>query len=269
VFGAAFDEDFIVHHIKIDKMEELWKLQGSKYLQSCIGDTFKETEQFLKQGRTVLFSGTCCQIEGLKHFLGREYDNLLTIDVLCHGVPSPKLWKSYWDEKNRLYGKGLSVSFRNKESGWKQYSVKFTFENGVVYKESFYTDSYMKLFLNNICLRPSCHDCKFKSLNRLSDISLGDSWGIEKYKPHMDDDKGTSVVLIHSEKGKKLFDLCKEKMTFEEAEIDKILPPSADSRKSVLMHPRRKKFFKLLNKGAATEKLILLLKPPMYVRIYS
>jgi len=267
VFGAAFDEDFIVHHIKIDKMEELWKLQGSKYLQSCIGDTFKETEQFLKQGRTVLFSGTCCQIEGLKHFLGREYDNLLTIDVLCHGVPSPKLWKSYWDEKNRLYGKGLSVSFRNKESGWKQYSVKFTFENGVVYKESFYTDSYMKLFLNNICLRPSCHDCKFKSLNRLSDISLGDSWGIEKYKPHMDDDKGTSVVLIHSEKGKKLFDLCKEKMTFEEAEIDKILPPSADSRKSVLMHPRRKKFFKLLNKGAATEKLILLLKPPMYVRI--
>ncbi|WP_162302512.1 Coenzyme F420 hydrogenase/dehydrogenase, beta subunit C-terminal domain [Acetivibrio mesophilus] len=267
VFGAAFDEDFAVQHIKIDKLEELWKLQGSKYLESCIGNSFNEAEQFLKQGRTVLFSGTCCQIEGLKHFLGCEYDNLFTIDVLCHGVPSPKVWKRYWSEKNKLYGKGQSVSFRDKENGWKQYDVKFTFENDKVYKESAYKNPYMKLFLNDICLRLSCHDCKFKSLNRLSDITLGDSWGIEKYKPHMDDDKGTSVVLIHSEKGRRLFDSCKEKMTFEEAEVDKILPPSADSRKSVLMHPKRDKFFSLLNRGVETEKLLQLLKPAIHVRI--
>lgn len=122
--------------------------------------------------------------------------------------------------------------------------MKLHFSNSKEYEKNFEEDLFMKLFLANICLRPSCHECKFKSLNRSSDITIGDSWGIEKYMPEMDDDKGTSVVLIHSEKGQRLFELCQSEMFFRQAEVDMILPPTADSRRSVAVHFGRTRFFK-------------------------
>lgn len=267
VFGAAFDEDLLVHHIGISTKDELSKLQGSKYLQSRIENTFYEAESFLKQGRKVLYSGTACQIAGLKKFLNKEYENLFTVDVLCHGVPSPKVWKNYLNETEQKLGKCQSAYFRDKSTGWKTYSLKFVFKDETECSELSSENPYMRLFLSNICLRPSCHACRYKSIERPSDITLGDSWGIQNYKPHMDDDKGVSVVIVHSDKGIKLFDSCSENMIFEKAEVDKILPPTSDSRKSVIMHPKRGEFFKSINNGVQVEQLIKLVEPSLSKKI--
>lgn len=262
VFGVAFDDEFLVHHISIENIEDLKLLQGSKYLQSNIGNSYKKAKNFLNKGRKVLFSGTACQIAALKAFLGKEYNNLFTIDVLCHGVPSPKVWQRYVREKESIYKSSLNkVNFRNKSTGWKRYSFEMEFSNFKKYSDIFNINDYMKLFLSDICLRPSCHDCKFKSLNRPSDITLGDCWGIENYMPDMDDDKGTSVVLVHSESGKEMLESLKDKISLREAEVDKALPPTADSRKSVKPHPNRKKFFNKFNKGVSISNLVRLTEP--------
>ena len=129
------------------------------------------------------------------------------------------------------------------------------------YEQIFQKDLFMQMFLSNICLRLSCHDCKFKNLERPSDITIGDSWGIANYMPDMDDNKGTSVVLVHSDKGRELFELCQSEMLFREAEVDKILPPTAGSRKSVTMHPRRRYFFKMLDAGCSVPEADRILKP--------
>lgn len=268
VFGAAFDDKFLVYHIAITDIKDLKLFQGSKYLQSNIGDSYKKAKDFLDKGRKVLFSGTACQIAALKAFLGKEYGNLFTIDVLCHGVPSPKVWQRYVKEKESEY-KSLAknIEFRNKTEGWKKFSIKIDFKDSKSYRENLNIDDYMKLFLRNICLRPSCHDCKFKSLNRPSDITLGDCWGIEKYMPDMDDDKGTSVVLVHSESGQEMLNSLKDKISLKEAEVDRALSPNADSRKSVKPHPNREKFFNKLNKGDSISKLVKLTEPSFKKRI--
>ncbi|NGU73150.1 4Fe-4S dicluster domain-containing protein [Clostridium perfringens] len=261
VFGAIFDSEFMVHHVYIDSIENLKYLQGSKYLQSRIENTYQETERFLKEGKEVLYSGTACQIAGLKKYLKKEYSNLYTIDVLCHGVPSPKVWKKYLDEEVKKSNNNISkVFFRNKTTGWKQYSVYFEYTDGTQIMESNIKNDYMRLFLKDICLRPSCYDCKFKSLDRPSDITLGDSWGIENIMPEMDDDKGTSVILIHSKNGKKMFEKINKNMIFKSGDVDSILPPNADSRKSVAVHPKRDLFFEKLNKGESIKELVKLIE---------
>ena len=254
--GVAFDEQWMAHHICITNMDELGKLRGSKYVQSRIENTYKETKDFLEEGRKVLFSGTECQISGLKAYLKKNYDNLFTVDVLCHGVPSPKVWEKY--KKNHILEYGAEIqktSFRNKDLGWKGYAVEFKFTNKAVYKETFTKDSFMRLFLSEICLRPSCYNCKFKALERESDITIGDCWGVEKYMPEMDDDKGTSVVMIHSHKGMMLWELIVDFLEYKEAERDKALAPNADSRKSVEPHINRKKFFRKLNSNVSLAEL--------------
>lgn len=262
VFGAAFDEKFLVHHISIDNEKDLSKLRGSKYLQSRIENTYFEAKKFLNAGRFVLYSGTACQIAGLKKYLCKSYEKLYTIDVLCHGVPSPKAWEAYLRYQEDQHKSSVkSISFRNKVKGWKIFSMQLSFRNSEKYEEIFKNDYFMQLFLRNICLRPSCYDCKFKNLNRPSDVTLGDCWGIETYMPDMDDDKGTSVILIHSENGQKLFDNLKNQIVYKTAEVDKSLPPDADSRKPVSMHPKRDIFFKRLEEGADIYQLVSLTEP--------
>lgn len=267
IFGAAFDEKFLVHHIGIDNREDLSKLRGSKYLQSRIENTYFEARQFLNTRHFVLYVGTACQIAGLKAYLNKDYEKLYTIDVLCHGVPSPKVWETYIRYQEKQHKEFIeSIFFRHKIQGWKTFSMKLLFRDSQKYEKIFQNDCFMQLFLKDICLRPSCYNCKFKSLNRPSDITIGDCWGIENYMPDMDDDKGTSVVIVHSEKGQVLFDGLKNQIVYREAETDKALPPSADSRKSVVMHPKRDKFFKQLEHGAGMEQLVKLLKPNSFIR---
>ncbi|MDY4576843.1 MAG: Coenzyme F420 hydrogenase/dehydrogenase, beta subunit C-terminal domain [Anaerobutyricum hallii] len=250
VFGAAFDENFEVHHIAVETKEELIKLRGSKYVQSRLENTFLEAKEYLEKKRKVLFTGTACQIAGLKNYLSAEYENLYTVDVLCHGAPSPKIWRMYLDDKKEQYQASINkVEFRNKDDGWKNFSINIAFSN----MERFYThhnkEKFMRMFLDNLDLRPSCYSCVFKEIPRISDVTIGDSWGVENYMPDMDDDKGTSVILVHSSNGEKIFQEIRKNLIVNEVGLDVAVSPTADSRKSVTMHPNRNKYLEGVKRG--------------------
>ena len=221
VFGAAFNQDFEVEHICVETESELAMLRGSKYTQSRIGDSFQRAKAFLETGRQVLFSGTPCQIGGLYAFLGKPYDNLITQDIICHGVPSPAVWKKYLGYRKQCAGSDLeNVSFRSKKHGWKRYRVAFRFSNGTGYESTVDKDPMMQVFLKDLCLRESCYDCAFKSVSRTADITLADFWGIERVAPQMDDDKGTSLVVVHTEKGARIFESLREKAEVLAVDLD-------------------------------------------------
>lgn len=250
VFGAAYDEHFGVHHIAVEKEEELEKLRGSKYVQSNLENVYSEVREYLEKKRKVLFTGTACQIAGLKKYLNREYDELYTVDVLCHGVPSPKIWRMYLDDKEQKYQSRIKkINLRNKRNGWKNFSVKIEFENGQQYFTQYGKDAFMGMFLGNLDLRSSCYACRFKEIPRKTDMTIGDSWGIEKHIPDMDDDQGTSIILVHSSKGEKIFRGIEKKLVVTEGKLNVVLPPETESRRSVWMHPNRTKFWNGLRKG--------------------
>ena len=245
VFGAAFSEDFhSAHHIAIESSEELGRLRGSKYLQSRIGDTYREVRAFLEQGRSVLFSGTPCQIAGLKAYLGKEYDTLYTQDIICHGVPSPLVWDKYLVAREKESQSATRwVSFRNKENSWKSYQVQIIFENSAEYKMAGSEDLYMKGFLLDIFLRPSCYNCAFKGVERTSDVTLADFWGIQHMLPQMDDDKGTSLIMVHSAKGEELIERIRHRIRITEANIMDAMEHNPSAIKASAIPVKRDKFF--------------------------
>ena len=203
VFGARFNDLFEVEHGYVESVEYIKAFRGSKYVQSKIGYTFTEVKKFLENGRKVLFSGTPCQIGGLKSFLGKDYENLICIDIICHGVPSPLVWKKYKNEISS--GKKITdVSFRDKTYGWKDYSFRMDFEDGTSYFEKGSENKYIRGFIGDIYLRNSCYQCKFKTLHRQSDLTLADFWGIENINADMDDRKGTSFIIVNSKKGNQI-----------------------------------------------------------------
>lgn len=256
VFGAAFDENFEVYHIAIETEADLPKLRGSKYVQSRLGNTYPEIKRYLEMGRKVLFTGTACQIAGLKKYLNQPYENLYTVDVLCHGVPSPKLWRMYLAAQEKRYGTPIEkIELRSKKYGWNNFSVTIDFADKQQYCVRFFEDQFMKMFLGNLDLRPSCYACPFKEFPRISDMTIGDSWGIEKVMPDLGDDKGISVILVHSQKGVRMLREVQEKLITREVKLDEVLPPTADSRKSAAMHPNRKKYLKGLKNGESFEVL--------------
>lgn len=205
VFGAAFNEEFQVNHCAVDKIEDLHKLRGSKYMQSKIGDNYKLAKEYLDAGRWVYFSGTPCQIDGLKKFLKKNYDKLICQDIICHGVPSPKVFERYLNEKNKQYNQKVeNLTFRSKVYSWPNYAVKIDFADRS-YIASHKNDYYMKAFLSDLILRPSCYQCNSKGINRNSDITLADFWGVKNVLPKMNDRQGVSLVIIHSDKGKEIF----------------------------------------------------------------
>jgi ferredoxin len=232
VFGARFNQKWEVEHDYTTTKDGLSCFMSSKYVQSRMNDNFKKAEQFLKEGRKVLFTGTACQIAGLRKFLRKDYDNLLLVDVVCHGVPSPKVWRDYIREyiirpaaeqgrRGQLSIEDIdAISFRDKSTGWGNYSFVATAnqnggENTVLplnndesklLNEEHGDNLFMCGFLSNIYLRPSCFQCPAKAGKSGSDITLGDFWGVSETIPHMDDDKGTSAVLINSRKGEKFYE---------------------------------------------------------------
>lgn len=244
VFGARFDERFQVVHDYTETVEGLSRFRGSKYLQSRIGSAYNRAREFLMQGRTVLFSGTPCQIAGLRAFLGKEYDNLYCLDIICHGVPSPKVWERYLDQQEyRAASKAQSVSFRSKAEGWKRYCMTIAFENKEVYCRPFSEDAFMRAFLRDLCLRPSCYDCAFKKLNRESDATLADFWGIESVAPEMNDDKGTSLLIINSEKGKRMLESVAETLVLQPVELEKAISGNPAMLRSARPNAKRSAFF--------------------------
>ena len=205
VFGAQYDENWNVVHQFAETVEDCRAFRGSKYVQSRIGDTYRQVEFFLREGRTVLFSGTPCQITALKNFLSKDYDNLVLVDVVCHGVSSPKIWQEYLKSLNidQIY----SISHKDKITGWRGYSFSIKDQYGkILFIEKAKDNKFLSAFVENIILRPSCFACPSKSSKSGSDITLGDFWGVEHILPQMDDNKGVSFISCNSEKGKNLID---------------------------------------------------------------
>lgn len=248
VFGAAFDENFNVIHKAIDKLDDIIKLQGSKYVQSKIGDTYKQAKQFLESGRIVLFSGTPCQIEGLRAFLGRKYENLYTQDIICHGVPSPKVWQTYLSCRLRNISDIIDkVEFRNKEWGWEKYSLKLLFSNKTHYRRTAHDDPYMKGFISNLYLRPSCSYCNAKGISRFSDITLADFWGVKEACNDCYNSKGVSLLLVHSEKGNKLLNSVSNEINICESVVETAIKYNSSAVISSKPHRKRTDFLREVN----------------------
>lgn len=203
IYGAAFSDDYLrVKHVRVDINEDLPPLRGSKYLQSDSDRSYIKVKEDLLNGTAVLFSGTPCQIAGLKGYLGQDYENLITVDIICHGVPSSLVWEKYVQQVTG--GKNIEKAlFRSKEYGWKAFSTRIEYE-GSSYHKRFTEDSYMQVFLKNYCLRESCYNCKVKEGRPLSDLTLGDFWGVENAAPQLDNDRGVSLVLLRTGKAERL-----------------------------------------------------------------
>ena len=281
VFGAVYDEHWEVHHVFAEKIEDVYPMIGSKYLQSRIDNCYKEAEQFLKQGREVLFVGSPCQIAGLRTFLrNKEYPNLLAVDFLCHGVPSPGVWRRYLAEiyssnalkehcrrhaaagKNTVLLSSLNatspigdIKFRDKrESGWKKFrfvvrqkSASKADQNTVLSSDIHYDNPFMRGFLSDIYLRPSCYECKCKNGVNHSDLTIGDYWAARVTDQDFDDDKGVGLVLVNTSKGKEYFD--RLNMTVRKSDLDKANLCNGGFNEHTHAHPKRALFFALIYQG--------------------
>lgn len=211
VFGAEFDKDFFVKHGYTESITDINRFQTSKYVQSYIGDNLKKCREFLEQGRLVFFTGTSCQIEGLYSFLGKDYSNLLTADLICSGNTSSGLWKLYVTHMEEKYKSRVkSVNFRDKKYGWDRFSLRIVFESGKIYRRIFPNDEWAYFFLNHYAMRNCCYKCEYKGINHRADFTLGDFWGVrEKFYDLYGkkfDDKGLSFVLVNSKKAEDIWE---------------------------------------------------------------
>ncbi len=236
VYGVAMDDDcYGAQFVRTEN--DISSLRGSKYLQAKVGDTFKNVKKDLLEGKKVLFSGTGCQINGLKLFLNKEFDNLFCVDVICHGTPSPKLWKEYVKYQETLYGKLVNINFRCKDDSWQNFGMK---ENKLYISKD--DDAYMRMFLRNYCLRPSCYECKAKKY-KMADMTIADFWGIENVDSSMNDGKGTSLVITRTNKGQELFDDLKEDLVWKEVKYEDAVQYNPSEFSSVNKPIERDKFY--------------------------
>ena len=239
VCGAAFDEGFSLKHVLCDDINELYKLQKSKYLQSDMSGIYDDIESLLNGGKLVLFVGTPCQCNALYLYLGKPYVNLFIVDFICHGIPSPAVFKKFLNSVSKDK-EVINVDFRDKSSGWKCYNFCVKYSDGTHLKEPYYNNSYMKLFLSDNILRNSCFSCNAKFPNKYSDITLGDLWGAENFDVN-DDDSGVSCVFINSEKGKALFDKIKNNVECFELDFDEVVKYNPSAVSSVQIPKYREK----------------------------
>lgn len=225
IYGVAYDNTMTARHIRVDSPQQRDSLRGSKYVQSDLGDTFKEVEKDLNLDRTVLFTGTPCQVAGLRNYLQNEYEKLLLVDLVCYGVPSPKIFTEYMFEAEKKEGrKVIDCTFREKSKGWRNMVLQLDFGSKITTLDSF-DSPYYTLFLKRTILRPSCHECKFCNFNRSGDITIGDFWGIEESLPEFEDEKGVSLLLVNSKKGKTLFKKIAKRLDYIESTHEKCLQP--------------------------------------------
>ena len=214
VFGAALDENFDVIHTSAETLSELTALCSSKYVQSRIpANCYSRVKKTLADGRWVYFSGMPCQVAALKSYLGQEYETLITQDTACHSVPPPTVWKDYTAALEKQHsGRLTSFSFRNKTTDWEGYYIRAEFDNGKEFQQPAAENPYQRGFLKGLYSRSSCFSCKIKGIERCSDITLADYWGVKGIQPEAYNPKGTSLILLHSDKGRTLLESCKDKL---------------------------------------------------------
>jgi acetyltransferase-like isoleucine patch superfamily enzyme/coenzyme F420-reducing hydrogenase beta subunit len=251
VSGAVYRNGYSVEHILSEDRLDLDKIRSSKYVQSTNNGLFRRIKILLQEDKRVLVCGTPCQINGLLNYLGLQYDNLLTCDFICRGVNSPAVFKSYLTMiQNRYSSAIVEIKFKHKKFGWHRFSTRIKFENGEEYIKDRYTDPFMIGYLQNGCFcRPSCYECKFKGYEHNSDITLGDFWGIENIDPSMDNDQGTSLVMINSANGFDIFNIIKEKLVYKEFRVSDIVAQNQMLVKQIdCGQETRSHFFSLLEK---------------------
>lgn len=241
VCGAVFDDKFHVKHILSNAEEDVLRMMGSKYAQSDVRYCYREIKDVLEKGCKVLFSGCPCQVAGLRTFLGKEYSNLLLVELICHGIPSDHMLQTYIGMQERKCGAKLTrMEFRNKKKGWHNSSVRMEFENHRIYSIPYTADAHTIGFLRNITLKSSCYDCHFRNFTAGSDIIMGDFWGAEVELPE-DDNKGISAILVNSGKGMDIIDRCNLALT--PANVETVIKYNKNLLCSAAPSPQRSSFY--------------------------
>ena len=253
VYGVGFGKDFRVEHKRATKKIEVAEFRGSKYVQSYLGSTFQNVKKDLLSNKLVLFSGTPCQVEGLLKYLMKKYNNLITIDLICHGTPSPKMWLYYTKELEDKYkSKIKKIIIRNKTYGYHSGTMFVEFKNKKKYYGSRRIDPYLRSFFGELSSRPSCFDCKFKTKKHNSDFTIYDCWSFSKMiKEIPDDDKGYTNIMVNTSSGKKLLDITKEHYIYYKVDVDEqIKNDGIYVEKSIIPHKKRNEFYnELYNLG--------------------
>lgn len=269
VFGVRFNNNWLAEYDYTETLEGLDFFRGSKYIQADVCSAFQKAQEYLKNGRLVLFSGTPCYIAGLNHFLRKPYENLLTLDIVCHSIPSPKIWNLYIVELiKKRKSKIEYITFRDKSKGWSEYSLAIDFIDDKGYNkskfvESHYNNIFFQGFIEDIFTRPSCSNCPARNYRSHSDVTLADAWAINKYRPEQNDEKGISHVLLNTEKGMYFFEeilsnISYTQIPYEEVEPTKIHSPLTKSCKA---NPYRDFFYEIIEKGYSVSfstKIVLL-----------
>ena len=247
VYGTGYDEMMRVTCKKAETVQQLDEMRGSKFVQSYLGETFREIKALLRKGKKVLFTGTPCQNYGLIHYLGGKPDNLVCIDFVCRGVPSPMIWKSYVDMMEKKYGaKMIGARFKNKTFGYHATTMKIEFDNGKQWYGSGRIDPMMKAFVRELSSRPSCSQCRFKGIERISDVTMFDCYQFSQITGYKDDEKGYSSIFIHSYKGKKLFDEISDKLIVYPTEVKQLVTKNGVMVcNSAKPNPKRDQFYEL------------------------
>ncbi len=281
VFGARFDKDWQVVMDYTETIEGLSIFRGSKYVQCRFKDSFKDVERFLKEGRVVLYSANPCVIAALRKFLRKDYANLLAVDFLCHGVPSPGVWQRYLQEvridqklsegKSSVLPSIKDIQFRDKSQGWKKFRFVLNLsydtsegQKSTVLSSVYNANIYMSGFLHDIILRPSCYTCPAREGKSLSDITIADYWGIEHRHPELDDDQGTGLVMIYTQKGVEAFPF--DKVDFKESSLEGLLPFNGGLKTYTEMHPKREWFFQKFAQGDSVSKSLRKIIEPSFTK---
>lgn len=253
VFGVELSKDLQARHIYVENEQELYRFRNSKYMQSVMdkkGETQRRVKEFLNEDRYVCFSGTPCQIEGLKKYLKKDYPKLITVDVVCRAVPSPMIFRKYVEyQENKMKQKISLVRFRDKYYGYKYSTMNVvTDKNKGNYHKGVESDPWLRAFFSNICDRPSCHECHFRKQYRVSDFTIWDCFNVGRFSKELDNDRGATRMLVHSEKGKEIFKhICKQ-YNYVQVDPEKLIEGSKEVKESVVSNARRAEFFEDANK---------------------
>lgn len=266
--GARYDKNNLVEHCLVKSVSDLDKIRQSKYAQSFIGEVYKEIKKELHDGKMVAFCGTPCQVSGLYKFLGREYENLVTFDFICRGVNSPKAYRYWLKEVEEENGSRVTrVWFKYKQNGWKKSPrcTRVDFSNGQFKVYSDNENSFMSGYLGpNLYIRPSCGDCAFKGTPRVGDITLADFWGLDS---KLEDDGGTSLVMLNSKKGENLFEQLNERIEYELHEFSEIYAGNVCANGSVKINPKSEIFLKKLGTKPFSKLVTQYSKPDFWLRV--
>lgn len=245
VFGVELGDDLVARHVFVERETELYRFRNSKYIQSIVGGTYKQVKSFLDKGRFVCFSGTSCQIEGLKRYLKKDYKNLITVDVVCRAVPSPMIFRKYVEyQKDRMSDNIKAVRFRDKHYGYKYSTMSIiTDRNHGDYHQGVDSDPWLRAYFSNICDRPSCHECRFRTQYHVSDFTIWDCFNVGRFSKELDNDKGATRMLVHTDKGRKVFAEVKLDFRYVEITPEQAVAGARELRESVKPNERRQAFF--------------------------